>query len=436
MDEQLAARSGLRKASLRLLPLIGLGYGVAYMDRANISFASLQMNQDLHLSATAYGLGGGLFFLSYAALEVPSNLVLAKVGARRWLARIMLTWGVLAMAMMLVRTPWQFYLARFLLGAAEAGFFPGIIYYLMQWFPAAQRGRAITRFYIALPLSSMTMGVFAGSLLGLNGVAGLAGWQWLFLVQGAPAVLLSAAFLWLLPDGPAQARWLTDAEREAITGGIARERGRLPPPHASLLKTLLDPLVLRLGVANILIMGAAYAYLLSAPALLKASTHASNTVVGYLVAAASLAAVFAMLALGWHCDLRRERRLHATFVLAAQALAFTVMAAAPSPAVVTMALLAALVGVYAIQAPFWLLPSDVLHGRAAAVGVAAIGSIGMLGAFAGPYAWGLAADATHGFAAGQAAIALMMAVAAVIVFTLPAPRSAAAVVELAPEGAA
>lgn len=436
MDEHLAARSGMRKASLRLLPLLGLGYGVAYMDRVNISFASLQMNQDLHFSAAVYGLGGGLFFLSYAALEVPSNLVLARVGARRWLARIMLTWGVLAMAMMLVRTPWQFYLARFLLGAAEAGFFPGIIYYLMQWFPAQQRGRAITRFYIALPLSSMLMGALAGSLLGLNGVVGLAGWQWMFLVEGAPAVLLSVALLRLLPDGPAQARWLTEAEREAIAAGIARERAHLPPPHASLLKALLDPLVLRLGCANILIMAATYAFLLSAPATLKASTHASNAVVGYLVAAASLVSVFAMLTVGWHCDLRRERRLHLTGFLAAVAVAFAVMAAAPSPAAVTVACLAVLVGLMAIQAAFWLLPSDVLQGRSAAVGVAAIGSIGMLGAFAGPYAWGLAADATHSFAASQIALAVMFAATALIIVTLPARRPGAVAAALAPEGAA
>jgi ACS family tartrate transporter-like MFS transporter len=348
----------------------------------------------------------------------------------------MLTWGVLAMAMLLVRTPWQFYLARFCLGAAEAGFFPGIIYYLMQWFPAEQRGRAITRFYIALPLSSMTMGILAGSLLGLNGVAGLAGWQWMFLVEGAPAVLMAAAFLWLLPDGPAQARWLTDAEREAIAGGLARERAQLAPPHASLWQALLDPLVLRLGFANILIMGATYAFNLSAPAVLKASTHASNAVVGYLVAAASLVSVFAMLAVGWHCDLRRERRLHLTFILAAVAVAFAVMAAAPSPAAVTAACLGVYVGIVSIQAAFWLLPSDVLQGRSAAVGVAAIGSIGMLGAFAGPYAWGLAADATHGFTTGQSAIAVMFAAAAAIVFTLPARRPAPAVAELAPEGVA
>jgi ACS family tartrate transporter-like MFS transporter len=306
----------------------------------------------------------------------------------------------------------------------------------MQWFPAEQRGRAITRFYIALPLSSMLLGALAGSLLGLDGVAGLAGWQWMFLVQGAPAVLLSSALLWLLPDGPAQARWLTDAEREAITGGLDRERALLPPAHASLLKALLNPLVLKLGFANILIMGATYAYLLSAPAMLKASTHASNAVVGYLVAAASLVAVFAMLAVGWHCDLRRERRLHLTCLLAAAALAFAIMVAAPSPAAVTLACLSALVGLYAIQAAFWLLPSDVLHGRSAAVGVAAIGSIGMLGAFAGPYAWGLAADATHGFATGQTVIAMMFAAAAVVIFTLPMRRPGAVVADFAAEGAA
>ena len=206
-------RRALRKASLRLVPLIGVGYGAAYMDRVNISFASISMNRDLHLSATMYGFGAGLFFLSYAIFEIPSNLLLVKFGARRWLARIMLTWGLLAMGMMLVKTPLEFYTMRFLLGVAEAGFFPGVVYYLTEWFPPEYRARTISRFYIALPLSSTVMGSLAGWLLGLNGRLGLRGWQWLFLLEGMPPLLLAAVFRFGLPDTPAEAKWLTPEER-------------------------------------------------------------------------------------------------------------------------------------------------------------------------------------------------------------------------------
>src|ERR1700739_3507611 len=185
-------RSALRKASLRLIPLIGIAYGVAYTERVNISFAALQMNRDLHFTASAYGLGAGLFFLSYAACEIPSNLLLVRFGARRWIARIMLTWGLLAAGMMFVKTPVEFYAMRFVLGAAEAGFFPGVVFYLIQWFPASVRARTVSRFYVALPLSSVVMGAIAGALLGLQGRLGLAGWQWLFLAEGLPAVVLSA----------------------------------------------------------------------------------------------------------------------------------------------------------------------------------------------------------------------------------------------------
>src|ERR1700730_10441619 len=193
------AVSALRKASLRLIPLIGIAYGVAYTDRVNISFAALQMNRDLHFSASTYGFGAGLFFLSYAACEIPSNLLLYRFGARRWLARIMITWGLLAIGMLFVRTPAQFYTVRFLLGMSEAGFFPGVVFYLMQWFPPELRARTISRFYISLPLSSVFMGLIAGALLNLDGQLRLRGWQWLFLIEGMPAVLLGIAFFLFLP---------------------------------------------------------------------------------------------------------------------------------------------------------------------------------------------------------------------------------------------
>ena len=204
--------SAQRKASLRLIPVIAIGYGLAYMDRVNISFASLQMNRDLHFSASVYGMGAGLFFIGYALCEVPSNLLLLRFGAKRWLARIMFTWGLLAAAMMFVRTPIEFNVLRFLLGMAEAGFFPGVIYYLTLWFPARTRARAVSRFYIALPLSSTVMGSVAGWLIGLSGKWGLSGWQWLFLLEGLPAVLFSFIILWLLPDNPHRVSWLTADE--------------------------------------------------------------------------------------------------------------------------------------------------------------------------------------------------------------------------------
>src|ERR1700733_12489251 len=207
------AASAQRKAAWRLIPVISVGYGLAYMDRINVSFASLRMNRDLHFSASVYGLGAGLFFIGYALCEVPSNLLLLRFGPRRWLARIMLTWGLLAMAMMLVRTPIEFYALRFLLGMAEAGFFPGVIYYLMLWFPAHMRARAVSRFYVALPLSSVVMGSVAGWLMGLQGKFGLAGWQWLFLIEGLPAACFSVVIFALLPDGPEHAQWLTTEEK-------------------------------------------------------------------------------------------------------------------------------------------------------------------------------------------------------------------------------
>jgi MFS transporter, ACS family, tartrate transporter len=230
-NEETVGRSALRKASLRLLPLIAVGYGIAYMDRVNVSFAALQMNRDLHFSASVYGFGAGLFFLSYAVCEVPSNLLLVRFGARRWLARIMFTWGLLSMGMMLVKTPIEFYAMRFALGIAEAGFFPGIIYYLSRWFPARQRSRAISRFYIALPLSSVVMGSLAGLLLELQGRWGLAGWQWLFLVEGLPAVALSLVFLLCLPDGPETAAWLNASERNWLISSLGRDDAATGAPH-------------------------------------------------------------------------------------------------------------------------------------------------------------------------------------------------------------
>src|SRR5258705_6755219 len=270
-SDEATGASAMRKATLRLIPLIALGYGAAFTDRVNISFAALQMNLDLHFSATVYGFGAGLFFLSYAACEVPSNLMLVRFGARRWLARIMLTWGLLAMGMMFVRTPMQFYVVRFLLGAAEAGFFPGVVYYLTLWFPARYRGRAISRFYVAFPISSIVMGVIAGALLNLQGTFGLAGGQWLFLIEGVSAVGLSAIYYAYLPDGPSDAAWLTAMERLSLSDQLSGERtGHVPGSIVNALRSLKDRRERELRIANVSIMSATYAAGLSAPAVLQA----------------------------------------------------------------------------------------------------------------------------------------------------------------------
>lgn len=289
------ARSAIRKATWRLIPLIALGYGCAYMDRVNISFAALQMNQALHFTGTVYGFGAGLFFLSYALWEVPSNLMLYRFGARRWLARIMLTWGVIAMGMLFVRRPWQFYTARFFLGMAEAGFFPGVMFYLMQWFPPDLRARAISRFYISLPLSGVFMGAVAGALLNLNGHAHLAGWQWLFLVEGIPPILLSVAFLFLLPDKPADAPWLTAPEKEWFARSVDHTGDHIRHPAEPIHRILIDPRVWQIGIFGFLLLTSSYGYTLLLPQLVQASTHLRVSSIGFITAGINLLGVPAML---------------------------------------------------------------------------------------------------------------------------------------------
>lgn len=418
-QDQTAGRRALAKASWRLLPLIGLGYGIAYMDRANIGYAALQMSDDLKFSATVYGLGGGLFFLSYALLEVPSNLMLLRFGARRWIARIMITWGILAVGMMFVKTPLQFYVMRFLLGAAEAGFFPGVMFYLMHWFPAYERGRAVSRFYVALPLSMVLMGVISGALLSLQGLLGLAGWQWLFAVQGMPAVLLGIAVFFLLPDSPKDAAWLTTAERSWIEKRLAADT---TVPGAStdhgVLRALLDPRVLLLGICNICIMGTTYAFNLSAPTLLRDATHLDATHVGFLIAAVACLGAVSMIFAGWYSDRRRERHLHLLVYLLLQAAAFVVMSLAVTPAIYVTAYAVVLIAMMAIQAVFFLIPGDTFRGRSAAAGLAAVGSIGMIGAFLGPWFWGISRDITGSYRAGFLSLFFPLLVAALIMLVL------------------
>ncbi|MDQ2859155.1 MAG: MFS transporter [Pseudomonadota bacterium] len=400
-----AGRSALAKASWRLLPLIGLGYGISYIDRLNISFASLQMNHDLRFSAAVYGLGAGLFFMSYALFEVPSNLLLVRFGARRWLARIMFTWGLLAAGMLFVRTPLQFYVMRFLLGLAEAGFFPGVIFYLSQWFPAAQRGRAISRFYVAWPLSAVFMGAIAGTLLGLQGRLGLAGWQWLFLAEGLPAVALSGVILFALPDRARDAAWLSEQEKAWIATELAEDGAKHPVGEVrGLRRALLDPIVLQFGAVNFLLLGAFYAFNFSAPSILKSITNLDVTRVGYLTSGAFLAGAAAMLLNAWSSDRQNERFIHLIAPLVLMASAYAVMNLTRSPPLFVGAYVLATAGYGAVAAVFWLAPGEAIHTAAAAAGFAAINAIGQFGSFISTWLWGVASERTGDFRFGLAVL--------------------------------
>ncbi len=405
LSEEAIGRSALRKASVRLLPMIGVGYCIAYMDRVNVSFAALQMNQQLHFSQTVFGLGAGLFFVTYAALEIPSNLLLVRFGARRWLARIMLTWGLISMAMIFVRTPLEFYSGRLLLGAAEAGFFPGIIFYLSQWFPVAERSRAISRFYIAYPLSTTVMGGLAGFLLHLGGRMGLSGWQWLLAAEGFPAALLSVAFLIALPDGPQKAAWLTEAERAWILRQVHEEGAKHVHSTDEIGRAFRDPRVWMLGIFFLCFYLAAYGYTFAAPSLLTRVTGFGPTVVGLIIAVLGIVGAASMLINGWHSDRTRERSLHVMIPLLVLAAGYAVAGSSSRPGIVLPALTVAAIGFYAIHAPVWVIGTSFLRGKSAAVGVATVNSIGMIGSFTGPYWMGVMADLTGSYQRGLLTLA-------------------------------
>lgn len=405
LDDDALRASSFRKASLRLIPLLAFGYCAAYIDRVNISFAALQMNRDLHFSATIYGFGAGLFFLSYAACEVPSNLLLFRFGARRWLARIMFTWGILAIGMMFVRTPIHFYVMRFLLGMAEAGFFPGVIFYLGQWFPAATRARAVSRFYISMPLSSVVMGVLAGALLKLQGTLGLAGWQWLFLVEGLPPLILGIAFLLLLPDGPADASWLTSAERTWLLHQLQHDTSS-PGHHESIATALRDRRVWLLSLLFFCVLTCNYAYTFSAPAILQAATSLGSSAVGFLIAAIGLLGAVAMVLNAMHSDRSGERTWHIAAPCLLMAAAFAVAGVAHAALIVVPALALSAIAFFALQGPVWAIPATFLKGRPAAAGIAVINMIAILGGFAGPYWMGRARDLTGNYQRGLLTLAI------------------------------
>ena len=411
--------SAMRKATWHLIPLIAVGYGVAYMDRVNIGFAALRMNADLHFSNTVFGVGAGIFFLSYAACEIPSNLLLYRFGARRWLARIMLTWGVLAMAMMFVRTPTQFYCMRFCLGMAEAGFFPGVLYYLTQWFPANIRARTISRFYVSLPLSAVFMGAVAGALLNLQGKFGLHGWQWLFLLEGLPPVLLSIVFLKCLPDSPQQAKWLNQNERAWIKAQLAAEGSDVPGGHLTgAWSALKDIRVWLFGITNLLMLGVNYACTFSLPAIVQGLTSLNVTAVGYIISGMGLLGAAGMILNAWLSDRSGRAFAHMLVPSVLEAACLLTVAFTINPWIAVPALAVMYFAHNAIQGPLLALPTTFLKGKGAAAGLATINMVGILGGVIGPPLIGWARDLTGSYQSGLAVLALTMLAASAVVALL------------------
>jgi MFS transporter, ACS family, tartrate transporter len=411
--------SAQRKAAIRLLPVIAIGYGMAYMDRINISFASLRMNSDLHFSATVYGVGAGLFFIGYALCEVPSNLLLLRFGPRRWLARIMLTWGLLAAAMMFVRTPLEFYGLRLLLGISEAGFFPGVIYYLTLWFPAKVRARAVSRFYVALPLSTVLMGSVAGWLMGLQGTLGLAGWQWLFLIEGLPAALFSIVILTVLPDSPENAVWLTADEKTWLRRQLEEDRSHAHiGDSAGVVRALLSPKVWMIGLFFFSALTCNYAYGFSAPAILQAATGWNVGRVGGLIAAFGLARAASMLFGGANSDRTGDRALHCIVPCCVMAAGYFIASYGGPGWLVVLALGTSFVAFMALQAPALAVPTQFLAGRAAAAGIAAMNTITMFSGFIGPYWMGRTKDLTGNYNIGLRGLIVPSLAAALVMFLL------------------
>jgi MFS transporter, ACS family, tartrate transporter len=399
----------LGKVTWRLIPFLFLLYVFNYLDRVNVSIAALTMKADLGLSDVLYGLGAGVFFLGYVLFEVPSNLILERVGARFWITRIMLTWGIISSAMLYVRSPAMFAVLRFLLGVAEAGFFPGIVLYLSYWFPAAERAKAISRFMVAIPVSAVLGGPLSGALLKLNGVAGLKGWQWIFLVEGLPSVLLGIVTLFYLTDRPEQARWLLPAEREWLAARLRREQAdREWHPHFTLWQAFAQPRILLLCAIDLPYAVSLYGLNFWMPLILKSRSGWSDPVVSSVGMIPSLAAAVGMLIVAAHSDRTGEGRRHLAGGAGVGAIGLAASAWVHSPVLTLVTFSVALIGLLSMVGPFWALSTCVMSGAAAAGAIAFINSVGNLGGFLGPALIGSFRESTGGPGAGFSLMAAGM----------------------------
>ncbi len=415
MSGELQTRT-MRKVSLRIIPFIMLLYFMVFIDRVNIGFASLEMNTDIGLSPATFGFGAGIFFWGYFLCEIPSNIALHRFGARLWIARIMVSWGILAGVESQIQGPASFYVLRFLLGAAEAGFFPGVILYLSYWFPSRQRAAAVSLFMASAPLSTAIGSPLASMILGLNGALGLAGWQWLFILEAIPSVLLGFVTLATMTDRPEQAKWLADDERGWLVSTMNAERaGKAATETRSVWRALSDPRVL--GVALVYFGTSAGLYTLGvwAPQIIK-SFGLPTSEVGLLNALPPTVAVVCMVLWSRHSDRTNERPWHVIIACLAAAIGLILAGLSPNVVAVVAALILVNVGIVSAKPPLWAMPTLFLSGPAAAAGLAAINSIGNLGGFAGPAMIGWIKSVTGSFAGGLFFVSALLIVSATVTF--------------------
>ena len=409
----------MRKLTRRIIPFAMLLYFIAYLDRVNIGFAALSMNEDIGLSASAFGFGAGVFFIGYCLFEVPSNLILHRVGARVWIARIMLTWGIISGAMAFVQGPISLYVLRFLLGVAEAGFFPGIILYLSYWFPARHRAGVTALFMAAVPISIALGSPLSGALLTMDGVLGLHGWQWLFLIEAAPAVILAGVVLIYLTDRPKDANWLDEEEKAWLIAEMQAEETAVTKGHAtqSVLRSLTNPKVLTLALIYFGTSAGLYTVGIWSPQII-AQNGVGPLATGFINSVPPVLAVLAMVVWARHSDRTGERNWHVVIACLVAAAGLVLAANTTGLLMIVLALVLVSAGVSSAKPPLWSIPTQFLTGSAAATGIAAINSIGNLGGFAGPFIIGWMKDRTGGFAGGLLSVAATLTVSATLVLVL------------------
>jgi len=411
----------LRKITYRIVPFIMLLYFIAFIDRVNIGFASLTMNKDLGFSPAVFGFGAGIFFLGYFLFEVPSNLILEKVGARIWIARVMITWGIISGGMAFVQGSTSFYTLRFLLGAAEAGFFPGIILYLSYWFPARKRAAVTALFMAAAPLSTALGSPISGALLEMHGILGLAGWQWMFLIEAVPAVILGVVVLFHMTDRPEKAKWLADDERAWLVNEMNAERAaKSGTASHSIWRGLADPKVLALALVYFGTSAGLYTLGIWAPQIIK-EFGLTSLQVGFLNAIPATLAVVAMVLWARHSDRTGERKWHVVAACLLASLGLVYAGIAGSVVTVLIALTLVNIGISSSKPPLWSMPTMFLSGSAAAAGIATINSIGNLGGFVGPAMIGWIKEQTGSFNGGLYFVAGLLVLSAVL--TLLVARS-------------
>lgn len=402
------------KCAWRLIPLMLVLYFVNYLDRVNVAFASLTMVRDLNFSPSEYGFGAGILFVGYFAFHVPANLLLERFGARRWMFLILLVWGGLSAATALVQGPYSFFILRFVLGAAEAGLFPGLIFYLTLWFPPEYRARYAANFLIGLPLAFVIGSPISGLLLELDGLGGLHGWQWMFILEGLPACALAFVVLKMLPDGPAQASWLSPEEKQYIATRLSAKE---PTEHSSLWRALTDIRVIALGFIFFADQSAASGSRFWMPQIVQGMGF-SNLVTSLIVAAPFVVATAVMFAWGKSSDVKGERVWHVAIPLMLTGAGFVIASATTSNIVALLALSLSMIGPLMFLGPFWGMNSSFHGGKTAAGAIALVSSLGSLGGFVGPNVVGFFTQATGSYIPGIMALAVGLGVATVLVFIL------------------